>query len=380
MRKAIYRGTPDEGRAILARADAVQVAMVGDDGRPILRTFNAVVAGDVLAFHGAPAGEKMEGVGRPVVVAAHETVASIPSWFIDPLRACPATTYYLAAQAHGVLRRVDDPARKALLLEALMQKYQPEGRYTPIGARDPLYRKQVQGLLVVEVNLDDVACKTKLGQNRPPHERERILEHLWRRGGPGDVRAIALIVARAPELAPSFLAVPPALRDAIGSLQCAFEDDELDEVVELLRGVYWLEGAPRSAIRESLVRASAAVGARDPNGRLVGFARAVSDGRCAWLYDVIVAPDLRARGVGRTVVSLLLDHPAVRGARHVRLATRDAMPFYRRFGFRDLDEAPRHPWRSFEMIRANASEAAAEPQSVRSAADERQDRGLVEPT
>jgi len=200
MRKAIYRGAEAEGRALLARAPAVNVAMVSDDGGPVLKTFNAVVVGDVIAFHGAPAGEKMEGLGRPVVVGAHETVASIPSWFLDEERACPATTYYLSAQARGVAREVTAKARKAELLAALMAKHQPEGRHVPLDAAHPLYRKVIAGLLVVEVPLDHLSCKVKLGQNRTPAERLRVLEHLRRRGAPGDLRAIEIVLEHSPEL------------------------------------------------------------------------------------------------------------------------------------------------------------------------------------
>jgi ribosomal protein S18 acetylase RimI-like enzyme len=67
---------------------------------------------------------------------------------------------------------------------------------------------------------------------------------------------------------------------------------------------------------------------------LVATARANSDGaRHAYVADVAVAPEYRGRGLGDAVVRLLLEHPAVRGAGLVRLATADAQPFYERFGF-----------------------------------------------
>ena len=64
MRKAIYRGSDEEARALFARAAEVHVATTGEDGQPILRTVNAVLDedGGAIAFHGAPAGEKVEAV------------------------------------------------------------------------------------------------------------------------------------------------------------------------------------------------------------------------------------------------------------------------------------------------------------------------------
>lgn len=349
MRKAVFRGTAEEGRALFARAGVVHVATTGADGAPILRTLNAVLDGDAIAFHGAPAGEKTSALGRAAVVSASETVASIPSWFVDPERACPATTYYVSAQAHGTIEPVGDPADKARILSLFMRKYQPEGGYAPIDETSPLYAKALRGLLVARVRIEHLACKAKLGQNRTPAERTRILEHLWRRGRPEDVAAISTILAHGPELpAPSFLRAP----EGSGmTLDCHASGADLDDAAALLEGAYWLGGYDRDAIRAVLARSTAFACARDETGALAGFARAVSDGRVAWIYDVVVREDARGTGVGRQVMRLLLDHPAVRSARHVRLSTRDAMGFYRRLGFVELADAPRHPWPTVDMVR-----------------------------
>lgn len=353
MRRAIFASSRAEGRALLARARAVHLAMVSDTGLPILRTVDAVVVDDGIAFHGAPAGEKMEGLGKPVVVSAEETVATIPSWFLDPARACPATTLYVSAQVHGTLREVTDPARKARVLQALMEKYQPEGRHVPIDAEHPLYAKALRGLLVAEVSLESLDCKAKLGQNRTEAERVAILEKLWQRGAPGDVQAISRIVARFPELpSPAFLhCAIPGLR-----LQCWVDDAELASARDLLEDAYWLQDIAAEDHLGAMARSPVRVGARDASGKLVAFARALSDERrVAWIYDVVVDASLRKTGVGSAVMDLLLDHPGIRRARRIRLSTRDAMEFYRRKGFCELADAPRPgAWRSVEMIRTNA--------------------------
>jgi ribosomal protein S18 acetylase RimI-like enzyme/nitroimidazol reductase NimA-like FMN-containing flavoprotein (pyridoxamine 5'-phosphate oxidase superfamily) len=327
LRKAIYASDAEEGRALFARAPIVHVATTTADARPILRTLHAVVHDDWLAFHGAPAGEKMEGIGRLGVFSAEEIVASIPSFFLDPVRACPATTYYVSAQIEGRIEEIDDVAIKASVLETLMTKYQPEGGYRAIRGDDPLYKKAVAGLLVAGVRLDRdrIVCKAKLGQNRRPEERRRVLEQMWKRGTPEDVRAIALLVNRFPEIPrPSFLEP---------GLSCALDENDLDEAARLLEGAYWLEGIPYARMRAALSQSQALVGARDEEGRLIGFARALTDGKVAWIFDVIVAERARRRGVGQAIMRLLLDHPAVRSALQVRLNTRDAMSFYEKLGF-----------------------------------------------
>ena len=329
MRKEIYRGDRAMALGVLGRAEVVRLATTAPDGGPILRTVHGVVVDGAIAFHGAPAGEKMDGIGRPCVVAAEEIIAEIPSYFVDPERACPATTYYLSVQVHGKLQIVDDPAAKARVLAALMTRFQAEGGHFPIDAAHPLYRKAIEGLLIARVSLEKLDGKAKLGQNRTPREIERILELLWQRGAPGDVRAIDLVRAAHPQVTPAFLTGP-------ARLYCAPEPETAEEVAELLKDTYWNGGVPREALVRSHLNSSAWVAARDDDGRVVGSARALADGaKYAWIYDVIVAPDWRARGLGAALMRLLLDHPAVRGARTVLLGTRDAQSFYARFGFRE---------------------------------------------
>lgn len=344
MRRAVYAGEEAEGRALLERAPVVHIATTDAEGRPVLRVVHGVLDGDLLAFHGAPAGEKMSGLGRRAVASAHETIAEIPSWFLDPERACPATTYYVSAQIEGVLEEITDPPRKARLLQKLMEKLQPEGRHVPIDleneASAALYEKAVKGLLVAAIRIDALACKAKLGQNRQPAERTRVIEQLWQRG---DVAAVDLLIRRFPELAPARFSA-----DGL-SFFCAMDDAEVDEALGLLRDVYWLTGIPE-ARRRAAIRCSSVVFARDERG-IAAFARAVSDGRTAWIYDVVVRPESRGTGVGKALFRFLLDHPAVRDARLVRLGTRDAMDFYRRFGFVDFSVIQaKKPYVSTEMV------------------------------
>lgn len=327
MRKAIYASDAAEGRALLARAPAIQLATTTASGRPILRILHAVLDEDVVAFHGAPVGEKVEGLGRHAVLSAHETVAEIPSWFLDPERACPATTYFTSVQVEGRLEEIVDPARKARILGALMTKFQPSGGYRPLDHADPMYAKAIDGLLVAGVHIDAIACKAKLGQNRKPEDRRHVVAELWKRGDPGDVAAVDLLVRRFPELAPASFA------HGDFRLACGLDADDLDEVVALLDHAYWLAGVSAEEKRRAVV-ASGIVAARNGQGHIVAFARAVSDGLVAWIYDVVVAPEARGRGLGTWLFGRMLDHPAVRRARSVRLSTRDAMGLYERFGFR----------------------------------------------
>ena len=349
LRRAIYAGEIEEGRALLRRAQVLHIATTEICGKPHILVVHPVVVpdgagGELVAFHGAPAGQKMEGLGRQAVASAHETIAEIPSWFLDPERACPATTYYVSVQVEGVLEEVTEPALKARVLQALMEKFQPEGRHVPVTADDPRYAKAVRGLLVAAIRIDALTCKAKLGQNRRPEERTSVLRQLWERGGPQDLAAVDFLTRRFPELA------PPAFRSHGLSFFCRLAPEETEEVLGLLKDAYWL--APiTEAQRRKAIAESAVVFARDGEG-ICAFARAVSDGRVAWIYDVMVRPDRRGTGVGKALFAFLLEHPSVRNTRMLRLGTRDAMDFYRRFGFVDFAELQaQKPYVSTEMAR-----------------------------
>jgi ribosomal protein S18 acetylase RimI-like enzyme len=70
--------------------------------------------------------------------------------------------------------------------------------------------------------------------------------------------------------------------------------------------------------------------------------------RSAWIGDVCVAQPWRGRGIGIAVVRLLLDHPRVHDADHVRLNTRDAQRLYAKLGF--VDASAERAFPSTEMI------------------------------
>jgi len=339
MRREIYRADPARALALLRRAPTIHLATTTPEGAPVLRALDAAVLEDGVYFHGARAGEKARCLGRPAVISAEELVAHIPSWMVDPRWACPASTLYRSVQVHGTLTEVLDLEVKARALMALMERWQPEGRFEPMTADHPHYRGELKGTLVVRVDFAAVDGKEKLLQNRTPEELVRVLEGLWERGAPGDPEAIEAIRGANPGApTPGFLAAPEGLR-----LSVSLGEGDVAQAERLLGGAYWWEGLPAGMVARAQRASTAWVGAHDPAGRLVAMARAVVDARTAWIYDVVVAPELRRRGVGKRLLALLLDHPEVRRARIVKLSTRDAQGFYVPLGFVDAAERKGSP-------------------------------------
>ncbi|MEL6611102.1 MAG: GNAT family N-acetyltransferase [Bacteroidota bacterium] len=104
------------------------------------------------------------------------------------------------------------------------------------------------------------------------------------------------------------------------------------EVQALLDQTDWADGRSPDGVAR-LLATGPYVTAR-AGGQLIGFARALSDGRYrALIEDVIVDAEWRGRGVGDALVQLLLD-THLSHVDQVHLGCEEAnVAFYERFGF-----------------------------------------------
>ena len=348
MRRREFAMPPQQALALLTSLPTFHLASTLEDGTPVFRTLHGIVDDGWVAFHSAPKGEKTSLIGRPAVLCSEDSVATVPSTFFDPVKACPATTYYRSAQVHGVIEEIEEPARTARILQGLMEKLQPEGGYRSISnadhSFDPMYRAAINGLLVAGIRLERLSGKSKLAQNRSPKELAALLTSLWQRGAAGDARALELIRDANPEAeVPAFLEAPAGLRLHVH----LSSEPAAREAAALVLAAAAAASAPPTAAPaappaatsaaaglslEALTRAHLAsagwVGARrDSDGALIASGRVIGDGvTFARLCDVVAAPGLTDAidGDGATalaalaaVTRLLRDHPA---ARHVEAA------------------------------------------------------------
>lgn len=71
--------------------------------------------------------------------------------------------------------------------------------------------------------------------------------------------------------------------------------------------------------------------------RQIGFARVVSDkATFAYLGDVFIIREYQGRGIGKMLMSAIIEHPELQGLRRWVLATRDAHSLYEQYGFSGL--------------------------------------------
>jgi N-acetylglutamate synthase-like GNAT family acetyltransferase len=116
-------------------------------------------------------------------------------------------------------------------------------------------------------------------------------------------------------------------------------ETDIDAIHAVLRETYWSPGIPREVVARACANSMCAI-ARDDAGKLVGFARLVTDkATFAWLCDVIVLPGKQGKGLGRALVQHFQRHPELQGMRRWLLGTKDAHGVYAPLGFTPV-EAP----------------------------------------
>lgn len=119
--------------------------------------------------------------------AAVSVQTYIPSHFTAEEDAAAATVAFLSVQVRGRCGTIEDPAEKCAVLNRLMQKYQPEGRYKNISPEDPLYQKVLSHTGVFALVEEGIIGKCKMLQNKSEAERRRIAAKLEGRGTPADL-------------------------------------------------------------------------------------------------------------------------------------------------------------------------------------------------
>lgn len=118
----------------------------------------------------------------------------------------------------------------------------------------------------------------------------------------------------------------------MGPISYTFDMDEVDwaELRETLIADDFHNGRTVEQYEASFRNSAAAVVAK-AGGRIVGTARALSDGVCnAYIVDVWTLSAYRRQGVARTMMEMLL---ARFPGQHAFLFTDDAPHFYERIGF-----------------------------------------------
>jgi ribosomal protein S18 acetylase RimI-like enzyme len=119
-------------------------------------------------------------------------------------------------------------------------------------------------------------------------------------------------------------------------------------VVEFILDTYWGKNRTKEQILLSLDNSLCF--SLFHKEKQIGFVRVITDhATYAYLCDVIIDEAYRHKGLGTWMLECVLLHPGLKDLRRWSLITRDAQEFYKKIGFKGLE----NPERYMEMVNPN---------------------------
>jgi nitroimidazol reductase NimA-like FMN-containing flavoprotein (pyridoxamine 5'-phosphate oxidase superfamily) len=158
-----------------------RIASVDRNGFPQVIPMNFVYHDIAIYMHSHPFGEKLDNIRRNPNVGfeVDQHICFLPSYYFHPTDASQADTLYISVVMKGKAEIVNSMEEKAIALNALMQKYQKEGRYEPLDA----YTPSVREVAIIKVIPSDMHGKYKIGQQWTRPYRLKMARNIIEREG-----------------------------------------------------------------------------------------------------------------------------------------------------------------------------------------------------
>ena len=118
----------------------------------------------------------------------------------------------------------------------------------------------------------------------------------------------------------------------------SFTDEQIDDLVELFRHTYWAPHRTHDDVAELIRNTDYNFGVvEERTNRVVAYTRVLSDHVYrAVVYDVVVHPDFRGKGLGMVVLEAAVSHPEVKDLEYLCLFCKpDVVELYKKIGFTD---------------------------------------------
>ncbi len=174
---------------VLRSAEIGTLAVNGPDGWPRVTALNFAYDGRIL-WHGAVAGERFECLKQDPRASffAVSMQSYLPSHFLLEDNATGSSVAFKSVAVRGRCQFIEDPEEKCSVLNLLMEKYQPEGRYRRLTPEDERYKKVLRATGVFALVPETMTGKFKFAQQKSEEDRRRIAEKLRERGTASDLR------------------------------------------------------------------------------------------------------------------------------------------------------------------------------------------------
>lgn len=167
------------------------VLALSKDNMPYAVPVNFVYHAEAIYFHGSPKGKKMKILANNNQVSFNVVTEPvvIPSYFSSTAGlACPATVFFKSVIINGKAHIAQSKDEKYQMFKSMMQKLQAEGNYEAFAGE--VYDKELTGIAVVKVHIEQMSAKFKFGQNLNQERFDLVIEHLTKRGTPIDLLTV----------------------------------------------------------------------------------------------------------------------------------------------------------------------------------------------
>jgi len=168
-----------------------RIASIDETGYPQIIPMNFVFLNDAIYLHSHIRGEKLDNIKRndKVGFEVDRELEFLPSYFEDPKDASLADTLYISVVIKGSASIVEEKNEKALALNGLMKKYQPEGGYEPLTPEMDV----IDEVAIIKVTPDSIRGKYKIGQNLRKGERADLAKKIFERNTPSAIDTLKIM-------------------------------------------------------------------------------------------------------------------------------------------------------------------------------------------
>ena len=168
-----------------------RIASIDETGYPQIIPMNFVFLNDAIYLHSHTRGEKLDNIKRndKVGFEVDRELEFLPSYFEDPKDASLADTLYISVVIKGTASIIEEKNEKALALNGLMKKYQPEGGYEPLTPEMDV----IDEVAIIKVIPDSIRGKYKIGQNLRKDERVDLAKKIFERNTPSAIDTLKIM-------------------------------------------------------------------------------------------------------------------------------------------------------------------------------------------
>ncbi len=159
-----------------------RIASLDREGFPQIIPMNFAYVNGAIYMHSHTRGEKLENIkANPRVgFEVDREVEFLPSYFSSPTDASQADTLYISVVIKGDGVIVNDRVEKTLALNALMEKYQPEGGYEKLAPDMHV----IDEVAIIKVTPKTIRGKYKIGQHLDKTTRTDIAKKILEKNSP----------------------------------------------------------------------------------------------------------------------------------------------------------------------------------------------------